>query len=528
MKPYTYRVVTVGAGVLLLAAGAATFWLDRSATGDAGTQRDMPSMKSVSDTDSERVTVQIPEARRQLIGVRTARVEQRHLRQTVRLPGRVDYDERRLSQVNLRVSGWIRSLTADFTGQFVQRGEPLLTLYSPDLVATQEEYLLSRRTLAQVSAGAMARIADSTREQVDAARERLRLWGVAPEQIAEIERTGRPLEDIPILAPASGVVTKRNATHGMYVTPETTLYEIADLAQVWVLAALYEPDLALVRTGQKAVFFTPAVPGERFEGKISYIDPRVSTETRSAKARIELGNAGIRLWPGLYGEVVIEVDRGRALAIPREAVLDSGTAKTVFIAQNDGRFEPRAVALGVAAGEYIPVLSGLAAGDSIVTSANFLIDSESRLAAATNQMGLVGMAGIRMEQAQMGRMETGIAAGPQERRSGGVTLRFETRPSPAKVGDNTGVVSLVDAQGRPLQAHVTVAYTMTMPGMMVESVAAKETGSGRYEAPVKLAMAGGWSITVTVERPGQPAIKEAFTVTAAQVKGDAMPGMPGM
>jgi membrane fusion protein, copper/silver efflux system len=472
--------------------------------------------------------VMVSPVRRQLIGVKTDTVQERTLERVIRAVGTVDYDERHIRQVNLRVSGWITNLFVDYTGQAVKRGDPLLTLYSPDLVSTQEEYLLAKRTLERVSASPVMHVRTGAEAQVVSARNRLLLWGLTEEQISALDERGTPQKETTITSPIHGVVTKKTALQGMYVTPEMNLYEITDLSTVWINADIYEYEVPVVNVGQEATVTLAAYPGEAFQGHVIYIYPYLNTETRTVKVRMEFPNPEGTLKPGMYGNVEIKTTAVNTLAIPQEAVLDSGTRTLVFVDKGRGMYEPKEVRLGNKVDRFYPVLSGLQPGVRVVTSATFLIDSESQLMAATNMMGALGMGGIRMEQAQMGQMEMGGMEGmksmegmnmdqPSSTRAqtvDGVTVTLAIAPEPAKKGDNHLRLT-VRAQGAPVtDARVTVAYTMTMPGMGVDTVEATPTKDGSYEATVDLAMKGGWAIDVTVVRGKAKPVTAHFTIQA--------------
>ncbi|MFZ5861238.1 MAG: efflux RND transporter periplasmic adaptor subunit [Nitrospirota bacterium] len=493
--------------------------------------------------DQRQDQVTLTSARRQAIGVKTGPVERRPFETGIRAVGTVAYDERRVKQVNLRVAGWVSHLAADFTGQAVRAGEPLLTIYSPELASTQAEYRLALRTQARVGQSPMEPIRTGAEAQVTAARERLRLMNLSDHQIDALA-DGDPKAETTLVAPISGVITKKMAFQGMYVTPDMPLYEIADLSTVWVYADVYEHDLPLVAVDQGAEVTLAASPHRVFHGRVVFIDPVVSPDTRTTRVRLEFPNPDGRLKPGMYGDVTIRVHGQPVLAVPRTAVLDSGTQTIAFLDRGDGRYEPRQIAIDRSFGDYTEVVDGLAAGDRVVTSATFLIDSESKLMAATNMMGALGMGGIRMEQAQMGEMDMegmegmpdmkdmkGMGADnmtdmpgmsmsaadtPSTQTIGGLTLTVETVPAPAKKGENTVRVT-VRANNAPVtDAAVTVAYTMAMPGMEVETVKASHLKDGIYEAAVDLAMKGAWTIDATVTRPNAMPVTMHVTVQAGK------------
>ncbi len=345
--------------------------------------------------------------KRQLIGVQTAEVEERVLETTVRAFGLVEYDERRLARVNLRVSGWIEELFVDFTGQLVEKGAPLFTLYSPDLVTSQSEYLLALEARKHVAASPLPHVKRHADAMVEAARARLRLWMLTPNQIDALVQRGVVQNSVSIVSPVTGFVIDKAAVQGMYVTPQTDLYTIVDLSTIWITAEIYEYELPFISLRQEATMTLPYFPGEAFSGTVTYIYPTLNPQTRTAQVRIEVPNPDFRLKPDMYAEILIAVRRPPSLAVPDGAVVDSGTRTVVFVEIKPGMFEPRQVKLGPKVGRYYEVLNGVIAGERVVTSGNFLIDSESQLMASGNMMGALGMGGIKMEQATMGEMEMG-------------------------------------------------------------------------------------------------------------------------
>lgn len=467
--------------------------------------------------------VMVPPARRQLIGVKTEEVKEQSLETVIRALGTVDFDERRVRQVNLRISGWISELFVDFTGKSVERGDPLFTLYSPDLISTQEEYLLARRTLKRVKDSPVAHIRAGAELQVESARNRLLLWNITEEQIAQLEQERHPQVETTIFSPIDGVVTKKMVLQGMYVTPEMNLYEIADLSLLWIYADIYEYELGMAKVGQAATVTLASYPGEAFEGKVIYIYPYLNKETRTVRVRLEFPNPQGKLKPGMYGNVEIRVRPKTHLAIPRNALLDSGTRTLVFVEQGGGMFEPREVTVGHKTDQYYPVLAGLKTGEKVVTSGTFLIDSESKLMAATSMMGMLGMGGIKMEQAQMGEMEMGgmkempgMKRMKMEQTVEGLTLSLATDPDPPRRGGNRLWLTL-RAQGKPVtDAKVTFSYTMAMPGMEIETIEAVHTHEGIYEGEADFGMKGAWQVDTTAVRGSGKPVKAKFTVSVGK------------
>lgn len=316
-------------------------------------------------------TVQVSHERIQLIGVRTALVEDAALQGQLDLVGFVEPSESRLRRVQLRVAGWVKKLHVNETGAMVRAGQPLLSIYSPELFQAEQEYLIQRGN----DAGA-----------ADAA-ERLRLLGVPDEEIRRLDREGKASTQLVLRAPVSGTVLERGVVEGQHVSAETPLLTIADLSQVWVMADLYEGDIGRVRVGDRAGFVAEGLPGRTFEGRIDFVHPTVSSETRTIKVRLVLANPDGALRPGAYGRVRVAGRGASVLSVPAEAVIETGEHSYVFLARAGGYFEPRMVWTGPARGDRVPIVRGLAAGDTVVASASFLIDSESRLEAAIAGMG---------------------------------------------------------------------------------------------------------------------------------------------
>lgn len=314
--------------------------------------------------------------RRQQIGVTTARAELRTLAVPVRAVGRVTYDETRLTDVSLKVGGWIGELHADRLGQPVRQGEPLFTLHSPELFEAQQEFLTAANKQRMAR---MVGSAESAEFLAEARRQRLRLSDLTPDQIKDLEARRAPLERVPILSPASGHVIEKDVVAGTAVQPGVMLLRIAGLDRVWVEAEVYESELALLAVGVPATVTLPYLPGRSFAGRIAFVYPWLDGATRTGRVRIELANPGLVLKPEMYAEVLFKPALGKRLAVPEEAVLYAGDRRYVFLDLGDGRLRPQAVTLGRWAGEWVEILKGLAPGDAVVTSGNFLIAAEARL-----------------------------------------------------------------------------------------------------------------------------------------------------
>src|SRR3989454_9281140 len=341
-----------------------------------------PMATPPASTEAPLVPVQISPQRLQSIGVKTGQVERKLVADEIRTTGSVAVDERRLAYVQVRFSGYIQKVFVDATYQYVRKGQPLFTVYSPDLVATEREYLVAKQNQRQLAQSTVTGVAEGAASLLDAAAERLKQWGVPQREIARLESTGQVQQELEVDSPVSGYITERNALPNLSVQPETRLYTVADLSTVWVLAEVFQNDLARIKVGDRATLTVDTYPGRTFEGRVDFIYPQVDMATRTARARLVFSNPGLKLSPGMFVNVVLKVLMGRQLVIPASGVLQSGTRQIVFVDRGDGYLEPRQVELGSRAGDDFIVLKGLKAGERIITSANFMIDSESQLQAA--------------------------------------------------------------------------------------------------------------------------------------------------
>jgi Cu(I)/Ag(I) efflux system membrane fusion protein len=337
-------------------------------------------------------TVQISSEKQQLIGVKFGAVEMRPLEKVIRTVGRVDYDEKRIVTVSLKIGGWIEDLYVDFTGRFVRKGDPLLTIYSPELVSTQEEYLLALQAKKSLTKSSFPEVAGSGETLAESARRRLRLWDISDEEIQKLEESGKAKRTLTLNAPFSGFVLEKSAYKGMNVMPGASLYKLADLSVVWLYADIYEYELPFIRLGQEATVQLTYLPGETFRGKAIYIYPSLNAETRTAKVRFEFPNPHDRLMPEMFANVEIKVHLGQKLAVPEGAIIDTGVRQMAIIDKGNGYFEPREVKVGSKVEGYYEVIKGLKAGERVVTSASFLVDSESNLKEAMG--GMANMPGM--------------------------------------------------------------------------------------------------------------------------------------
>ncbi len=336
-------------------------------------------------------TVQISPEKQQLIGVQFGTAELGTTTSKFRAVGKVTYDETRLAHVHTKFEGWIGQVFVDFTGKAVKKGEPLFTIYSPELLATQRELLLAGRARDVLRKASNPETVANSDSLFEAARRRLELWDLSDAQIDEVLKTGKPIKNVTFYSPIEGYVLERKAFPNQKVMPDEPLFTVADLSRVWIMADVFEYEASNVRLGQSARVTPSYGEGKSFIARVSYIQPQVDPMTRTLKVRLEADNPGLVLKPDMFVDVDFRMNNPQRLTVPVEAVLDAGERQTVFVDRGNGYFEPRQVKTGERQGNRIEILSGLKAGERIVTSGNFLIDSESQLKAAAAGMG--GMAG---------------------------------------------------------------------------------------------------------------------------------------
>ena len=477
------------------------------ATADGSTAASAERRDSGSATETAgtpRAEVMIDPRRQQLIGVRTVPVERRALTATVRTVGLVRYDETRLADINLKLEGWVRDLYVDTTGEFVKTGQPLFTLYSPELVTTQNEYLLALKTREQVRHSQLADAREHADRLVESAKQRLALWDLPPDQFSKLEESRQAQTAIVFRSPVNGYVIEKHALKGQHVTPGQTLYKIADLSTVWVEADLYEGELPRVRVGAPATVTIDAYPGERFTGRVAFIYPFVGEQTRTVKVRFTLANRGARLKPGMYANVELPTSTGRSLVVPTNALLDSGQEQqVVFVAQGDGYFEPRRVRVGQRLDDAVEIVEGLKEGESVASGAAFFLDSESQLRSSLQAYEMPPAAGAD-------------AAANRER----LSITFRSQPDPPRSGENQFEAVVKTPDGTPVtNAQVTVVFfmaampSMNMPAMRNEAKLA-HAGNGVYRGAGQVMMAGRWDVTVNVLRDGQRIGSQQISVVA--------------
>jgi len=331
--------------------------------------------------------IRIPAERQQLIGVKYATVEWDESGRALRTVGTVTFDERRVAHVHPRFEGWIEQVLVDFTGEVVAAGQPMLTIYSPEMLASQQELLLAARARDLMAANPLAEAARHGESLFAAARRRLELWDLSADHIEQVLTTGQTIRSVTIRAPMGGVVLERSAFPNQRVNPDSDLYTIADLSRVWIMADVFESDVASISIGSPAYLMFPYEGTRPLGAKVTYVQPQVDPTTRTLKVRLEVANPGLRLKPEMFVNVEFGIPGQKRLVVPADSVLDTGDRHTVFVDLGDGFLEPRPVDVGPASGDRVVIMSGLAAGERIVASGTFLVDSESRMQAALGAMG---------------------------------------------------------------------------------------------------------------------------------------------
>ena len=515
---------------LVLAIVASVLWwrLSHAGTasqpGDASVHRSMEAMahpSSANASDSEPAgdaptgnmqetplaPIQLTPQRMQSIGMVLGKVESKPVNSELRFYGNVQVDERRQAYVQTRFAGWIRKVYADATGNFIGKGQPLFTIYSPDLVSTEQEYLLAKKNLESLQQSKVSGVASGASSLLSAAKERLLQWEVSPGEIEKLDQGGKPITDLTIYSPVSGYITQKNALPNMYVQPETMLYTVADLSDVWVLAQVFQSDAGKIKPGDSAEVTVDAYPGRVLNGRVDYILPQVDMNTRTLPVRLVFANPGLNLRPGMYVNVGVKIPMGRQLVVPASAAFHSGTKNLVFVYGGDGSIEPREVELGPQVGDQLVVAKGLKTGEEIVTSANFLIDSEAQLQAA---------AGAFVPPPPGAGQAASMNAPAQQQANAELT----TDPEPPHKGSNTVRVKLTGQDGQPIAgANVTVTFYMAaMPAMgmaaMKTVINANDKGGGMYEGKGDLGSGGTWQVTIRAQKNGQTIANKQLTLNA--------------
>ena len=491
--------------VVLLAVGAGIVVVRQRRPQSATPAATMVETHDIAapSTATPRGPITVDARRQQLIGVRTVPARIASLGSTIRAVGSVRSAETRLADVNVKLDGWIRELFVDYTGRSVAKGQPLFTLYSPDLLATETEYVLALKARDQLQQSQVAGAKERADQLVTAARQRLTQWDLTEEQLRALEDKREPSSTVTFRSPVNGVVLEKTAVAGMHISSGQTLYKIADLSTVWLEADVYEREVGVVRVGQPVTVTLDAYPGEHFNGRVIYIYPYIDEQNRTNKVRVELLNRGGRVKPVMFANVEIAAPAASAVVIPLNALLDSGREQIVFVGQGDGYFEPRKVKAGRRVGDEVQVLEGIKAGEMVATGAAFFLDSESQLHAATQGYEASKTAGA-------------VAAGSTSQ----LDITFRTTPDPPITGDNQLEVVVKDATGKPVDgADLSVQFfmpampTMNMPAMRNETKL-PPAGGGIYRGPGQVLMASQWQVTVSVTRAGQRLGAKQFTVVS--------------
>jgi membrane fusion protein, copper/silver efflux system len=350
-----------------------------------GTSKPVPKKEqTVSKPEAvqeEVPTVELPRDKQQLIGLKSTTVAIRPLQKMIRTVGRIEFDERKITTINTKFEGWIEKLHINYTGSYVKSGEPLAEIYSPELLATQREFLdaLKWKNSAKKDSEIGALLVKDAETILEGARQRLRLWDITEEQIEKIQETGRPIRTLTLYSPTNGTVVQKMAVQGMKVMPGEKLFDIVDLSSIWVLADIYEYELPLIKVGVQAAISLAYLPGREFSSKIDYIYPTLAGETRTAKVRFSLPNPGGQLKPQMFTDVTLKINLGKRLVVPADAVIDTGLRQIVYVDKGEGNFEPREVSVGLKNDQMVEVIKGLRVGEKVASSANFLIDSEAKL-----------------------------------------------------------------------------------------------------------------------------------------------------
>jgi len=445
--------------------------------------------------------------RMQSIGVVLGKVESEPVDTELRFYGNVQVDERRQAYVQTRFAGWIRKVYADATGNFIGKGQPLFTIYSPDLVSTEHEYLLAKKNSEALQRSKVSGVASGASSLFSAAKERLLQWEVSPAEIEQLDQSGKAITDLTVNSPVSGYITQKNALSNMYVQPETMLYTVADLSDVWVLAQVFQSDAGKIKPGDPAEVTVDAYPGRVFNGRVDYILPQLDMNTRTLPVRLVFANPGLKLRPGMYVNVRAKLPMGRQLVVPASAAFHSGTKNLLFVYSGEGSIEPREVELGPQVGDELVITKGIKAQEQIVTSANFLIDSEAQLQAAAGA--------FVPPPPGAGQAASMNAPTPQQ-----AIVELTTDPDPPHKGSNIVRVKLTGPDGQPIAgANVTVTFFMAaMPAMGMASmktvISGNDKGGGMYEGKADLGSGGTWQVTVRAQQNRQTIANKQLTLNA--------------
>jgi RND family efflux transporter MFP subunit len=507
-----YRRLFLVAVVLNLVLAGTAYWFWRSSQPAVGAQpsAEHPAMEGfTTNVPAEGAappltSVELTPERMQSIGVRLGRVEYKNIKSEIRASGSVDVDQRRVSYIQTRYPGWIKDVFVSATYQFVKKSQPLFTIYSPELVASEEEYLLAKSNLQRVGQSSVQGVSTGADTLLRAARERLGQWNLSESDIFQLDISGKPKTDFTFKSPVSGYVIERMALPNVYVQPDMRLYTIADLSSVWVQGQIFQEDAGKLKPADPAEITVDAYPNRKFHARVEQILPQIDPNTRTLQVRLTVPNANLLLKPGMFVNVRLVLPLGRQLFVPASAVLQGGTRQVVFISRRKGTFDPREVLLGSRTEDGFVVLKGLQAGDVVATSANFLIDSESQLQSAAGSYA----------PPTPGAGEEMTSNGQQ------VSAELTTDPNPPHKGKNTIQVKLTSADGKPLSG-AKVGIRFHMPGMpdmgmaeMNSNADLNEGDNGIYNGRVDLGSGGTWQVTITAEHGGKVFLTKRLNVTA--------------
>lgn len=464
----------------------------------------MPAPPAPVSSEPVLAPVQLSPQRLQSIGVKFGRVQRKNVATEISTAGNVALDETRLSYVQVRFPGFIQKVFVDATYQYVRRGQPLFTVYSPDIVATEREYLVAKTNQKEVAYSTIPGVASGAASLLSAAVERLKRWQVPQREIGRLQSTGEAGQEIEIDSPVSGYVTERKAYPSTAIQPGMRLYAIADLSTVWVNAEVFQNDLGQVKVGAPVSIIADTYPARTFTGRVDFIYPDVDMATRTARVRIVLQNPIPPLSPGMFVKVSLKSPMGEQLVIPASGVLQSGTRQIAFVDRGDGYLEPREIELGTRAGDDFVVLKGLRAGEQIVTSANFLIDSESQLQASLGSFAPPPPGAGNAPPVNAAKANAGMTS----------------QPDPPRKGSNVFLVKLTDVKGAPISgAQVSINFFMpAMPAMGMAAlrteVKCSDKGSGLYEGSGQLGSGGTWQVAITATKDGQTIARQQLSVNA--------------
>ena len=450
-------------------------------------------------------TVQLTPEEMSAAGVQTVEVKRGRLKTDVDAFGRVEQPEAQLAAISARVGGRIEKLHVQYTGQEVRRGQPVAEIYSPEVAASAEEYRLALENRERMKRSSDQEAQAGAEQLVEASRRRLELWGISAKQI-DAAAANQSQPHITMYSPASGSVVERKVTQGQYVNAGDTMFTVADLSTVWVKADVYESQLPEVRAGQAVEITSEAMPSNKtIHGRVELIEPTANPQTRTVPVHVHVANPGMRLRPGMFVRTKF-VSKGErdTLLVPRSAVLDTGTRKLLYVAKADGVFEAREIEVGAPSQDAYPVMRGVKEGEKVVTSGNFLIDSQTRLSG-----GMTGLFGGSKEYGS--QKQNGAANADQAPVNANVKITFAVEPDPPKgAAENTFRVTVVDANGKPVEG-AQVKVTLVMPAMPSMSMPEMRSsfelpwmaGHNLYMGRGTIAMAGPWTVMVEVRKDGK-------------------------